>query len=397
MERKILRICIVGGGFGGLYTALRLSELFVKRDKYLTITLIDKNNHFLFTPLLYELITNEMEEQEITFSFKKLLANTNISFQQGLVTEIDIKKQIIQLEGKSNLYYDKLVLAAGVSSSFGSCDGAQENAIPFRTVNDAYLIKKTLLSLEKRQTKKIRIAIVGGGSSGVEIACKLSDLLQKKARIRLIEKNKNILKSYSYFIQNVANKELKSRHIFVDLETKVTQVSSNSLSLLNKNRNKTIPTDLVIWTIGTKPLEIINKLPLLKNSRGSLIINSKLQIINHPEIFAIGDIAEYQENLENKLCPAAQTAFQQADYCAWNIWASIVNNPLLSFSYQPLGEMIVLGNKNAAVSSLGIQIEGQLAYIARRLIYLHRLPTQKKQLIIGTNFILKSLLRIFSH
>ena len=131
MERKILRICIVGGGFGGLYTALRLSKLFVKRDKYLTITLIDKNNHFLFTPLLYELITNEMEEQEITFPFKKLLANTNISFQQGLVTEIDIKKQIIQLEGKSNLYYDKLVLATGVSSSFGSCDGAQENAIPF--------------------------------------------------------------------------------------------------------------------------------------------------------------------------------------------------------------------------------------------------------------------------
>ena len=96
MEKKILRICIVGGGFGGLYTALRLSKLFVKRDKYLTITLIDKNNHFLFTPLLYELITNEMEEQEITFPFKKLLANTNISFQQGLLTEIDIKKQIIQ-------------------------------------------------------------------------------------------------------------------------------------------------------------------------------------------------------------------------------------------------------------------------------------------------------------
>ncbi|BDA39993.1 NAD(P)/FAD-dependent oxidoreductase [Candidatus Atelocyanobacterium thalassae] len=397
MKKEVLRICIVGGGFGGLYTALRLSKLFLEEDECPTITLIDKNNYFLFTPLLYELITDEIEEWEITPSFRKLLVRTNILFKQGLVTNIDTKKQIIQLENKNNLHYDKLVLAMGVGPSLDSCNGAKQNSIPFRTLNDVHRIKEHLLSLERKQTEKIHIAIVGGGSSGVEIACKLADLLGEKARIRLIEKNKNILKDYSSFSQNVAGKALKSRHIFVNLKTEVTQVSNKNLCLLHKDKSKTIPVDLVIWTIGTKSLEIVNKLLLPKNSRGSLVINSKLQVINHPEIFAIGDIAEYQNNSDNKLYPTAQTAFQQADYCAWNIWASITKNCLLNFSYQPLGEMIVLGNNNAALFSFGIKLDGPLAYIARRLVYLYRLPTQKHQLIVGINSIVKPLFKILSY
>ena len=394
MKKKTLRICIVGGGFGGLYTALRLSKLFLEDDNRPIITLIDKNNYFLFTPLLYELITDEVEEWEITIPFRELLNNTNIYFKQGLVTNIDIKEQIIQLKNDSNLFYDKIVLAMGLGSSLDSCIGAQENAIPFRTLDDVYRVKKKLLSAKRKQAEKFRIAVVGGGSSGVETACKLADLLREKARIRLIEKNKNILKSCSYFSQNVANEALKFRRIFVNLRTEVTQVSSKNLYLLHKNQTSTIPVDLVLWTIGTKSLGITNKLPLPKNSKGALIINSKLQIINHPEMFAIGDVAEYQENSENKIHNTAQTALQQADYCAWNIWASVTHDSLLSFSYQPLGEMIVLGTGNAALSSLGIKLEGPLAYLARRLIYLYRLPTQKYQLTVGVNFLIKPLFKL---
>lgn len=391
MSEQPLRICIVGGGFGGLYTALRLNQFPWETGQTPEIILIDKSDRFLFTPLLYELMTEELQTWEIAPPFEEVLGNTNIRFHQGCVTGIDIENQQLQLDNHHSLYYDRLVLSIGGKTPLDNFSGVKDYAIPFRTLDDAYRIKERLRLLEAADREKIRIAIVGGGYSGVELACKLADRLGEIGRIRLIERGDKILSSSPEFNRNAAQTALELRRVYLDLETDVTQVTSDSISLAYKGQIDTIPVDLVLWTVGTKPLGLIKDLPLEKTPQGLLKITPELQVIDHPEIYAIGDTADCYDQSGNRIPATAQTAFQQSDYCAWNLWASITHRPLLPFRYQPLGEMMALGVDNATLSGLGIKLDGPLAYLSRRLIYLYRLPTLKHQLNVGINWIMQPL------
>lgn len=396
MSEQPLRICIVGGGFGGLYTALRLTQFPWEEDQTPEIILIDKSDRFLFTPLLYELITEEMQTWEISPPYEELLAGTAIRFHQGCVTDIDIENQQLQLDNHNSLHYDRVVLAMGGKTPLDNFSGVKDYAIPFRTLEDAYRIKERLRLLEEKEAEKIRIAIVGGGYSGVELACKLADRLGEKGRIRLVERGEKILSTSPEFNQEVAQNALESRRIYIDLETEVTQVTSDSISLAYKGQIDTIPVDLVLWTVGTQVIDMVKELPLEKTSKGLLKINLHLQVIDHPEIFALGDLAACYDESKNLIPATAQTAFQQSDYCAWNLWASITHRPLLPFAYQPLGEMMALGVDNATLSGLGLNLDGSFGYMARRLIYLYRLPTLKHQINVGINWIMKPLTEFFS-
>ncbi len=395
MSEQPLRICIVGGGFGGLYTALRLTQFPWEADQTPEIILIDKSDRFLFTPLLYELITEEMQTWEIAPPYEELLANTPIRFHQGCVTGIDIENQQLQLDNHNSLHYDRLVLAMGGKTPLDNFSGVKDYAIPFRTLEDAYRLKERLRLLEEKEVEKIRIAIIGGGYSGVELACKLADRLGNQGRIRLVERGNKILSNSPEFNQEVAQNALEARRVFIDLETEITQVTSDSISLAYKGKIDTIPVDLVLWTVGTQVIDMVKDLPLEKTKNGLLKITPELQVINHSEIFALGDLAACYNEAEQLIPATAQTAFQQSDYCAWNIWASITHRPLLPFAYQPLGEMMALGVDNATLSGLGMNLDGSLGYIARRLIYLYRLPTFKHQVNVGINWITKPLTELF--
>ena len=391
MSEQPLRICIVGGGFGGLYTALRLTQFTWEEDQTPEIILIDKSDRFLFTPLLYELITEEMQTWEIAPPYEELLADTAIRFHQGCVTGINIENKQLELDNHNSLHYDRLVLAMGGKTPLDNFSGVKDYAIPFRTLEDAYRIKERLRLLEDKKAEKIRIAVVGGGYSGVELACKFADRLGDTGRIRLVERGDKILSNSPEFNREVAENALESRRVFIDLETEVTQVSFDSVSLSYKGKIDSIPVDLVLWTVGTQVIEMVKKLPLEKTSNGLLKITPELQAIEHPEIFAIGDLAACYDESKVPIPATAQTAFQQSDYCAWNLWASITERPLLPFAYKPLGEMMALGIDNATLSGLGVNLDGSLGYIARRLIYLYRLPTLKHQINVGINWMTKPL------
>ncbi len=391
-----LRICILGGGFGGLYTALRLSELPWSNEQKPAITLIDRCDRFLFSPLLYELVTEEMQSWEIAPPFEEILAHTGVIFHQGCVTEIDIDNQQVKLADNSAIDYDKLVIATGGKTPVDLVPGAKEYAIPFRSLNDAYRLREKLRLLEESNQDKIRVAVVGGGYSGVELACKLADHLGEKGRIRIIDRGSQILSDSPEFNRESATKALEKRQIWLDLETEVEQVTADTISLAYKGQVDTIPVDLVLWTVGNQVLQLIQNLPLLKSDRGLLKIKPNLQVIERDDIYALGDVAECYDAEGNLLPATAQVAFQQSDYCAWNLWAEITNRPLLSFRYQPLGEMMTLGTDNATISGLGVQLDGSAAYIARRLIYLYRLPTLKHQLTVGLNWITKPIVELLS-
>ncbi len=381
------RICILGGGFGGLYTALRLSQFPFPKHETPEITLVDQRDRFLFSPLLYELLTGELETWEIAPPYSALLANTNIRFIQGEVANINLEDKEVKLENDTLLNYDYLVLSMGGKTPLNGVEGAEKHAITFRDISDAYQLEEKLRLLEASPAEKIRIAIVGGGYSGVELACKLRDCVGGKARIRIIEQSDTILRNSSEFNRDTAKKALEKKDIWMDLETSVQSVTENTISLLYKGQLDTLPVDIVLWTVGNQVSPLVENLDFAKNKRGQIITNSTLQVKDYPEIFALGDLAACQDADGKEVPATAQVAIQQADYTAWNIWALLTARPLLPFRYFPLGEMMTLGTDNATLTGLGIELDGPLAHLVRRLAYLYRLPTLDHQIKVAFNWI----------
>ncbi|OZH52162.1 NADH dehydrogenase [Hydrocoleum sp. CS-953] len=396
MTEKSRRICILGGGFGGLYTALRLIQFPWESSEKPEIVLIDQRDRFLFAPLLYELVTGELQTWEIAPPFEELLANTDIRFCQGVVSGIDINQQQVQLENGQAFSYDRLVLAMGGDTPMEIVPGAAEYAIPFRTVNDAYRLQEKLRVLEASDREKIRIAVVGGGYSGVELACKLADRLPERGRIRLVERNDMILRTSPDFNREAASKALSQRNIWIDLETEVESIEATQISLKYKEQVDTIPVDIVLWTVGNKVASVVESLPLTKNQREQIITSATLQVQDDNKIFALGDLADCQDADGQKVPTTAQVAIQQSDYVAWNIWASLTGRPLLPFRYLALGEMMALGLDNATLTSLGVKLDGQIAHLARRLVYLYRLPTLEHQIKVGFNWIVNPIQEMLS-
>jgi NADH dehydrogenase len=390
------RICILGGGFGGLYTALRLSQLTWNKLEKPEITLVDQRDRFVFLPLLYELVTKELETWEIAPPYMELLANTGIQFRQAAVDHIDVEAKQVHLQGQPQLDYDYLVLAMGGETPMDRVPGVAEHAIAFRTVQDAYRLEEKLRLAEASNADKIRVAIVGGGYSGVELACKIAERLGDRGRVRLVEATDEILRTSPEFNRETANKALNKQKVWIDLETKVESVTAEAIALEYRGQLDIIPVDIVLWTVGTQVSEVVQNLPLKHNDRKQLVINTFLQTVEHPEIFALGDLAECLDADGQRVPATAQAAFQQADYAGWNIWASILDKPLLPFRYQALGEMMSLGTDNATLAGLGIKLEGSLAHVARRLVYLYRMPTLDHQIKVGLNWIVQPLRELLS-
>ncbi len=391
MTAQPTRICILGGGFGGLYTAGRLSQLPWEKSHEPEILLVDRHDRFLFSPLLYELLTEELQTWEIAPPFAELLANTGVRFIKATVADIDVDSKQVQLDNGQKLQADRLVLTLGGETPLQMVPGSAEYAIPFRTIADAYRLAEKLRILEQSDAEKIRIAIVGAGYSGVELACKLADRLSMRGRVRLIEQGDMILRTSSEFNREAAMDALSARGVWTDLETTVQSIEPDSVSLVYKEQVDKIPVDVVLWTVGTRVPDVVRSLPLKQNQRQQLIATPTLQIIDHPDIFALGDLAECRDAVGQQVPATAQAALQQSDYTAWNIWASLTGRPLLPWRYQNLGEMMTLGIDNATLTGLGVKLDGPLAHIARRLIYLYRLPTFNHQVKVGFNWMTKPL------
>ncbi|NJK28365.1 MAG: NAD(P)/FAD-dependent oxidoreductase [Coleofasciculaceae cyanobacterium SM2_3_26] len=391
MSESPQRICILGGGFGGLYTALRLSEFSWSQPQPPEIVLVDQSDRFVFLPLLYELMTEELQTWEIAPPFVELLANTPVKFHQGKVANIDTYNRQVRLQEGETLSYDRLLLALGGETPLDIVPGAEQYAFPFKSIADAYRLEEKLRSLETSDTDPIRIVIVGGGYSGVELACKLADRLKRRARLRLVDRNEDILQSSTEFNRKASRKALSDRGIWLDLETNVQLVEAGSISLEYRGKVDAIPTDVVVWTVGTRVLPVVKSLPLKQNQRGQLVTDVYLRVEGTSDIFALGDLAECRDASGQQVPNTAQAAFQQADYAAWNLRASLSDRAMLPFQYQHLGEMMTLGIENATLTSLGMSMDGAIAHLARRLIYLYRFPTLDHQIKVGLNWIAQPL------
>ena len=394
MTRDKTQICILGGGFGGLYTALYLSKFSWSRK--CTITLVEQKDRFLFTPLLYELLTAELQPREIAPSYQKLLRSTNIQFCQDRMTGVDLKNQEVDLESGDRQGYDYLIIAVGNKGRVPKIPGA-EYAINFRTLADVESIEAKLELLKRSGRVKLQVAVVGAGASGVELACKLADRLPKQAQIRLIDRSSEILKDFSTPLRSAAYRALNQRNIKIDLETKLSKITTESICLISsQNEAFSLPADLVLWTAGVESHESILNLEYCQlDFYGKILTLPTLQLIDYPEVFALGDAAKIYDN--SQFVPTtAQVAYQQASLIAKNIQASLKGKPLKPFRYNHLGDMLTLGNGAAAIYTFSWLLEGYLAAIIRKLVYIQRLPTNRHRLQVLKNILIRRITKFFS-
>ncbi|ACK72886.1 FAD-dependent pyridine nucleotide-disulphide oxidoreductase [Gloeothece citriformis PCC 7424] len=394
MTKDYYQIVILGGGFGGLYTALYLSRHRLFQSGKCKITLVEPKDHFLFTPLLYELITGELQRWEIAPSYQKLLASTPIRLCQHSVKEINFKTRQVYLENAQQLSYDYLVVAVGTETRWADISGLSTYALTFRTLEDLEYLKGQLHLLEISDRQILRLGVIGGGANGVELACKLADRLGKRGEVILIERGKNILKGFSPGVRSAAWKALSLRRVNVELNATVEAIEANQMTLVQYDQRNQYPIDLVIWATGTQSREWVTDLDCQHNHQGKLLTYPTLQLIDYPEVFALGDITEIHSSSQKSVPATAQAAFQQASCAAKNIVALIQHKPLKVFHYHHLGDMLTLGQKSAIISSFFLNIDGRLGDIIRRLAYILRLPTPRHRLQVLRSWFIKLIIRV---
>ena len=394
MEKK--KVLIVGGGFGGLFTALDLAQ-----DT--EVTLISDTDHFCFRPLLYEYLSGEVEAWHIAPDYKELFGD-EINFVRDAVETIDFEKREVKVSSRNEtLDYDALVLAVGGVTNFWNIKGAEEFALPFRTIADADKLRgqmvkaldkisPTLAPQEARE--KLTFAVVGGGASGVELATKMSDLLtdafqrrglKGEPHVLLFEMSDRIVPGMGEDIREYVNKVLLEKHIDVNLQTKVLEVKPHGIVYEYNGEQTEIETVTTVWTAGVKVNSLIEKLDLPKDKNDLLLVEPTLQVKDFENVFALGDIAKVQE-VAPVLVGTAQLAFQESDLLANNIRAFLSGKNLKAKQFEEMGEAVSLGTSDGAVLVGGNVLGGVLARDARFALYTSRLPTWHHRLKVGASW-----------
>lgn len=396
------RVCILGGGFGGLYTAVKLEGLIWPRGTKPRITLIDQGDRFVFKPLLYELLSGAASEDEVAPTYAQLLAPFPVAFRQAKVASVQLEHPIegggstgggtVQLADGSEVPYDWLVVALGAETTTRGVPGVRECALLFSTYTDALRLKGRLELLQGR-LQHPEVLVVGGGYAGVETAAVLAELLAGRGRIKLITSGEDILAASPQGQREAARAALQDRGVAILTGAQVSEMrraaarssgdsggsvaasaSSGSGSEAEPDLSKRLvylkdkegqqeilEADLVVWSAGQAPAPKVEgaglQLPFPTTAAGATQTDTTLRVLGHQRVFALGDVAVSGSSstsvgaAEAEALPAtAQVAFQQADYAAWNLWAAINGRPLLRFSYQHLGDMMSLGSTAGAVA-----------------------------------------------
>ena len=388
MNNEPIKICILGGGFGGLYTALYLADFSWLKSGKCQITLVEPKNNFLFTPLLYEILTGELQRWEIAPSYQKLLAGKKIDLRQDKAKGVDLDNRQVQLEQGSSLVYDYLVLAVGQKTRWIDIPGLAAHALTFRSIFDAENLQERLRLLEASGRQKLRVAVVGAGPNGVELACKVSDRLSPRAEVIIIDRGAEILRNFAKGVKKAAYQAIKNRNIQVYLESGLKEITQEQITFFCNDNLIDYPVDLVLWTAGTENIDWVANLNCQQNNQGGILVHPTLQLIDYREVFAVGDIAEIRQSKTQVIPDTAQAAYQQASLLAKNLKLALQGKSLKHFRYLHLGDMLTLGKGVAIVSSFGINLTGSLAGLIRRLIYIFRLPTKRHRWQIFKNLLL---------
>jgi NADH:ubiquinone reductase (H+-translocating) len=390
-------IVIVGGGFAGLYTALEL-EKRLKHDPEVTVTLLNSENFFLFTPMLPEAGASSIGTRHIVSPLRKLLRRTR--FAEVEVARIDFETQTVSarhsLTGAwRDFHYDYLVLALGGVTNYFGIPGAADFALPFKTLGDAiYVRNHTINMLEEaavepeRADELLTFAVVGGGLTGVEVVGQINDFVReaadyypeidrRKIRVLLVEAGPRLMPEMNDKLAAFAEKVLSKRGVEVRTRTAVISVEHNRFALATGEQ---IPTRTVIWGAGVTPNPLLAGFNLAKE-RGRLRVNEYLEVEGLPNVWALGDCAYILNPKTGKPHPpTAQHAVREGKRVARNIAAIFGRAKRQPFDYDTMGQMAIVGERTGVADVMGLRFSGFIAWFMWRTYYLMRIPQLEKRL-----------------
>ena len=410
------RIVILGAGFAGMYAARTLARL-LPGDEDGEITLVDQNNFMLFTPMLTEVASGELDTRHIVNPVRSF--SRRIRFEQGRVDGIDMaaKRVALTVERPDGLHdhrtleADHIVLALGSVANFHHIEGMQQHALTMKSLGDAIALRNRVIQALERadiiddpemRCQLLTFVVGGGGFSGVETMAALNDFARDITRYYphvqrdeihtvIVEPGPRLLPELTGKLAAYTKRKLAQRGVEVRLETKISGATDEYVELEGGER---IPTRTLIWTAGVTPSPVIAALDLPKGPHGAVAVDATCAVPGHPGWWALGDCAAVPvsagaQPLQGRFYgPTAQNATREGTLVAHNIVASLRGEPLKPFSYTPIGELAIIGRRTGVASMYGRQFSGFVAWAMWRGVYLFKLPRFSKKVRVGLDWLL---------
>lgn len=421
------RICILGGGFAGTTTAAELERIF-GADSSVSITLVSETNALLFTPMLAEVAASSLEAAHISTPLRTTLKRTNVV--RGCVTGINLEKRQVQLApdarvpANSRMFdkeaighemledghvfkYDHLVLALGAVSNYLGMENVEAESFDFKSLADAMRIRSHVIDMFERADAEcdaarrqplVTFIIAGGGYAGAELAGGLNDFARgmvayypnvspNEVKIILVHSRERILPELSEELASYALERMTKRGVTFKLKARVKDARPGVVVL---DSGEEIETETLVWTAGAAPNPLLGTLPVERDKRGGVMVESTLAVPAHAGVWAIGDCAVIPDAKTGKPCPpTAQFAIREAHRVARNIHASVGGRPLKNFYFNSLGQLCVVGHHTACAEIKGFRFSGLFAWFLWRGIYLAKLPGVERKLRVLVDWIIE--------
>jgi NADH:ubiquinone reductase (H+-translocating) len=400
------RVVVLGGGFAGVYTCAALEAL--ERDDF-EIVLINKENHFVFQPLLPEVISGQIGLVDVVSPIRRILPKTELHVRE--VESIDLKNKTITTSTGFHphphvLPYDHLVFALGTVTDFRGLRGLPEHAFPFKTLSDALTLRNHVIrALEEaaieqhdRALRKrlLTFVVAGGGFSGVEVCAELNDFVRevaaqyrgidpKEIRVVLVHSQDRILPEMGAKLAAFAARILTERGVEILLHARLTAATGDGALLAD---GTVLETKTIISTVPSSAHPLVDALPLPKTKNGRIEVDAMLALKGSDHLWAVGDCAMVPAPGGGFAPPTAQHAIRQASTAAENIVARLRGGPLKAFAFKGLGKMGSLGHRSAVAEVFGIPVSGFVAWFLWRTIYLLKVPGWARRVKIAASWTL---------
>ncbi len=390
------KIVIIGAGFAGLRTALEL-EKRCARMKSCEILLIDRRAEHLYTPLLYEVSSGELQASNRSCSgdlksgvcvrfdaYVNIVKKKHIRFRRAEVTGIDREEQVVLLSGGERISYNDLVIAMGVEVATFGIPGVAEYALPMKTLSDAFAIRDRLHGFVQGyidgKEKHLSIIVVGGGATGVEFAAESANFFARLAStgvlksadysVTLLEAAQNILPVFSESVRAVALHRLKELGVTIQVQTKLDEVKKGRVFVTGKlGMPSEYPSDVAVWTAGVKPMAAGKAWGLPTDERGSIQIERSFVVVGEKHIFALGDCVMFKHPKTKTPVPAlAQVAVREAGVVAENIVRQLERKLPVTWSPPERWAVVVpMGGKYAIADFGKFHLSGTLGFFVRKI------------------------------
>ena len=381
-------VVILGAGFGGIKAA----KLFENKD--VDVTVVDQNNYHLFQPLLYQVSTSILSEDEISYPIRAFFQKyQNIDFFMAKATGFDPENKLVKTD-HGDISYDYLIIAAGATTNYFGMKSVEENSFPMKTLNESTELRNHLIRSFEHASRVendddlrkafMRVIIVGGGPTGVEESGAISELVYKSFKkdyhnlnmddvdIKLIEATDKILPMMPETLRNDTVKVLRGKNVDVRLETMVKDYDGEYITLKCGDKIEKIRTRTVIWAAGVKAQPIAAALGAEVDRAGRIIVEKTTQVKGFPEIYAIGDCAHFEQD-GRPLPTIAPAAYEAAETSVKNIMHAIKGEPQETFVYKDLGSMATIGAGDAVMFKGVMKSKGLIAWVAWMAVHVLRL------------------------